>query len=82
MIDMDLEAMQNIDFMTIDPETLVDLRDVNINVSLTRNERIIQYLEQMKNPFYCKFEDVILKLNYPITDRTINEALENHAADI
>ncbi len=35
-----IEAMQNVDIRTVDPETLRDIRDVEVNTSLPKNREI------------------------------------------
>lgn len=38
----------------MDNDDLVDIRDIKINTSLSKNKRVEQYIKQIKNP--CKFK--------------------------
>lgn len=49
---MSLEEMKNIDVRTVNPETLVDVTKIVIDESLSKEERVAEYLRQVRNP-YC-----------------------------
>ena len=55
---MSIEEMQNIDVRTVDPETLVDIRTVKIDQSLSREEREAEFIRQVKNPYCFRVGDV------------------------
>ena len=48
---MSFEKMKNIDVRTVDPETLVDVTKIVIDESLSKEERVAEYLRQVKNAF-------------------------------
>ena len=48
----DLEAMRTVDVHKVDPETLHDIRDVQIKTELPKQERMLDFLRQIGNP-YC-----------------------------
>lgn len=82
MNDTESKSTTNTNFMAVDPSTLVDIQDVKIDITRTREERIRQYLDQIKNPRYCKCDDTIIKLNYPDTNITINDIIDNHISEM
>ena len=47
-----LKAMQAVDVRTVDPATLRDIRDVTVNTDLPKQERILDFMRQIGNP-YC-----------------------------
>ena len=49
---IDLEKLKNVDVRTVDIDTLVDIRDVKLDRSLSKPERMKSFVEQIKNP-YC-----------------------------
>ncbi len=61
---MTIEEMKNIDIRTVDPETLVDISDVVVDESLPKDERIREYIRQIKNPYCFKVGDVVVKCSY------------------
>ena len=71
------EAMRNIDIKTVDPSTLVDIRDVTVNTELPKNDRIKDFIRQIKNPYCYKCGKTIVKAVYPETDATFEEIFKN-----
>lgn len=54
----------DVDIRTVDPDTLVDMDDVNIDTSLQSEKRIEQFIEQIKNPLCYKKNGIIVKNVY------------------
>lgn len=61
---MTIEEMKSIDVRTVDPDTLVDISDVEVDESLPKDERIREYIRQVKNPYCFKVGDVVVKCSY------------------
>lgn len=60
----ELEKMRNIDPRTVDRSTLVDIDTVQIDRSLSKKERIEDYIRQVKNP-YCYLQNgVVVKISF------------------
>ena len=68
---MTLEEMKAVDIRTVDPETLVDIRDVHIDRTLPKEERIKSFIRQIKNPYVYKCGDIIVKATFSDTDGNI-----------
>jgi len=81
MSNVDLEAIQNIDVRTVDPSTLVDITDVKIDVTLPKNERILDFIRQIKNPYCYKCGKTVVKTTFSNTERTLEEIFKNIIAD-
>ena len=47
-----LDDLKNVDLLTVDRDELVDIRDVKINTDLPQEERMKDFVKQIKNP-YC-----------------------------
>ena len=43
---------------------LVDIRDVVIDKSLTLEERVKSYVEQIKDPYCFKVGDIVVRVSY------------------
>lgn len=73
---MNIEQMKDVDIRTVDPKTLVDRRSVRVDPSLSRQERLKQYIDQIKNP-YCYLDgDVVVKVSFKDEDVTLEQCLE------
>ena len=44
-----LDAMKNVDIRTVDPDSLCDIQNVTINQELSKRERILDFINQIKN---------------------------------
>ncbi len=72
-----LDNLKNVDLLTVDRDELVDIRDVKINTDLTQEERINNFVKQIKNPYCYKHGKYTVKLSFDETSgRTLQELLE------
>lgn len=74
----ELEEMKNIDLITVDPNTLVDINDVIIDESLNKEDKIINFIEQIKNPYCYKCGKMIVKISFADTDKTLEDVIESY----
>ena len=74
----DLEAMRNVDIRTVDPATLVDIRDVKIDKNLPQSERVRDFIRQIKNPYCYKCGKAIIKVSFSDTTATLEDRLEHY----
>ena len=74
---LDFEAMRAVDIHTVDPATLVDIRDTKINLELPFIERAIDYLNQIKNVYCFRCGDTIVKISHGNTSNTLNDCMES-----
>ncbi|SHM11858.1 hypothetical protein SAMN02746066_00863 [Anaerosporobacter mobilis DSM 15930] len=79
----ELKRMSQIDVSSVNPDELVDVRDVQIDKNLNDEERIEDYIEKIKNPYVYKYGDYIVKLEFDNESGiTLNELLEEMAKKI
>lgn len=71
----DLEEMKNIDIRTVDRDSLVDINDVKIDMNLPREERIIEFIRQIKNPYCYRCGKVVVKISFADTEVTLEDRL-------
>lgn len=70
----EFEQMKEIDVRTVDRNTLVDIRDVVIRKELPREDRMIDYVRQVKNPYCYLDHGVVVKLSFKGT-RSLEDCL-------
>lgn len=78
VVPVTLDEMKNVDVRTVRREDLVDIRDVHIDQDLPKEERIRQFVEQIKNPYCFKVGNVVVKTTFADTDRTLDDCLEHY----
>ena len=77
-----LAEMQSVDIRTVDINSLKDINDVVIDESLSKEERMISFIKQIKNPYLYRDGRMIVKITYSDTDRTLEDVLKSYIASI
>jgi len=77
-----LDHMRNTDVRTVDPAALVDIRNVTINTSLPKEDRLLDYLEQIKNPYCFRCGKTVVKVSFADTEATLEDRLEKYLLSI
>lgn len=73
---MTVEEMKNVDIRTVDPDSLVDVKNLNIPEELTGKERLEAFVQQVRNPFCYRVGNVVVKNVYSQDGVTINDRFE------
>ena len=60
----DQRASKRSDLMACEPGELVELKDVCIDTSLPVRQRMEGFLEQVRNPYLFKVDDITVKLEF------------------
>lgn len=63
-------------------DSLVDIRDVRIDRSMSVEERMKSYVEQIKTPYMFKVGSTVVRVSYANTQATINDNFVNLLASI
>lgn len=75
---MNFEELKNIDICTVDKDTLVDIDHVVINPELGKQERMEEYVRQIKNPFCFVCNGIIVKANFSKTEDSLQDKLSSY----
>lgn len=73
----DYEVMRGVDIRTVDPSTLEDIRDIDIDPNLPFEEKATAFIKQIKNPYCFRCGDVAVKINYVNPMVTIDDCMED-----
>lgn len=66
------------DIHAIDPETVIDLREVNVRTELPPRERMLDTIGQMNgNPYIYKYDGIVVKTSFR-GSRPFQELLEEY----
>ena len=63
-------------------DSLVDIRDVKIDRSMSVEDRMKSYVEQIKNPDMFKVGNTVVRVSYANTQATINDNFVNLLASM
>lgn len=70
-----IDAMRGVDIRSVDPDTLRDIRDVEINTELPKRERILDFIRQIGNPYCYRHGKYVVKVSFTDTDVTLEERM-------
>lgn len=59
-----LKQMAEVDIRTVDPAELVDVEDVHIKSELSKEERVLDYIRQIKNPYCYLYHGMVVKVSF------------------
>lgn len=75
---LDLQALKQVDVRTVDPATLVDIREIDIDTSLVKEERMRKFVRQVKNPYCFKVGKVAVSVGFSNDGVTFEQRMEHY----
>ena len=57
---------------------LVDIQDVEINHNQPKEQRIMQYINDIKDPYCFKVDDTVIRVEFSDTTLTLQDVLSNY----
>ena len=70
----ELNKCRETSIMSCNPDSLVDLREVKIDTTKSVRERIDSFMNQVRNPYLFKVDDVVIKVKFS-NERPIMDAI-------
>lgn len=74
----DFETMRGMDIRNINPSEIIDINCVIINSNLSKEERIIDFIKQIKNPYLYKCGKALVKVTFADTEETLEDKLKSY----
>ena len=75
---MHTEEMKNVDPRTVDRGTLVQRSSVRLDPNAPRQERLREFIRQIKNP-YCYLDGkTVVKISFAKTDTTMEDCIVHY----
>ena len=75
---VDSEALRQVDVRTVDPDTLVDIKELDIDKTLPREQRMAEFVRQVKNPYCFKVGKVAVSVGYSGDGVTFEQRMEHY----
>lgn len=73
----ELLHMRKESFDDVDLEKVPDIAELKVDVKKNKREKIAEVLESGRNPYFVKSGNILIKIGFVSTSRTIEEALES-----
>ena len=61
---------------SVDADNLVDIRDVQVDANLTKAERILEFIRQIRNPYLFKCGEFVVGVKYADNGVSFEDCLE------
>ena len=78
MVAAELEELKKVDIRTVDTSTLADIGKIRIDRTLPKEERLLAFIREVRNPFCFICNGMVDKTSFSDTD----ESLENKLAKL
>lgn len=75
---VDFEVLRQVDVRTVDPDTLVDIKELDIDKTLPREQRMAEFVRQVKNPYCFKVGKVAVSVGYSGDGVTFEQRMEHY----
>ena len=72
----DLDAMKAAALEQVNRENLVDIRSITIDKTLSKEERIAEFIRQIKNPYCFKCGKFVVKARYADNGPSLEQCLQ------
>ncbi|MCL2852266.1 MAG: hypothetical protein FWE20_04415 [Defluviitaleaceae bacterium] len=76
------ERLKNVDITPADIGDLVDIKNVAVNRALSREERVLDFIRQIKNPYCYKCGKAIVKVSFADTGKTLEDVLDSYVSSL
>ena len=73
-----LKEMSDVDVRSVSRDSLVDIKDVKIDMKKERKERVLEFLKQIKNPYCFICNGMIVKMNFSKEGETLEDTLNKY----
>ena len=79
MIDLTtLKSFASVDITSIDRTRLADIREIKVDEELPADEKIAQFIGDVKNPYCFLVEDVPVKIRFKPQGRDLKNILSDY----
>ncbi|MDL2248690.1 hypothetical protein LJB89_03235 [Tyzzerella sp. OttesenSCG-928-J15] len=69
-------SYKNTDIESVDINTLTDIQDISVDKSLPQKDRLLSFVEQIKNPYCFKCGDMVVKISFSNNGDTLEDRIE------
>ena len=74
----DLQALKRRCSEPIDKDTLIDIREVQIDQSLPKAEKIMKFITLINNPYLYKYGEKVIRINFASTEVTFEDRIKGY----
>ncbi len=75
---VDFDSLRKVDVREVDPNTLVDIREVKIDQSLPKEQRMADFIRQVKNPYCFRVGKVVVGVGFTQNGVTFEQQMGHY----
>ena len=75
---MDFDTLREVDIREVDLDSLVDIREVKIDQSLPREQRMADFIRQVKNPNCFKVGKIAVSVGFATNGVTFEQQMGHY----
>jgi len=75
---VDFQSLKQVDIRTVDVDTLVDIRNININTELPKEQRILEFIRKVGNPYCFKVDKVAVSVDFSNDGVTFEQRMKHY----
>lgn len=75
---MRIDEMKNVCVKTVDRKELVDRSSVRIDAKAPRDERLHEFIRQIKNPYCYRDGKTVVKISFSNTNLTMEDCVAHY----
>ena len=72
-----VDKYKDCDLKSINPDDIPDINELKIDKRMSREDRILDYLNQVENPYVFKINGHLVKIGFSNSDKTADDCLTN-----
>ena len=72
-----VDKYKDCDLKSINPDDIPDINELKIDKRKSREDRILDYLNQVENPYVFKIIGHLVKIGFSNSDKTADDCLTN-----
>lgn len=77
-----LRELKEINIKEVNPDELVDIREIEIDTKQSVEKRVKSYVEQVQNPYLVRVGEYVVKIGYSDCKETLNDRMKQYISII
>ena len=77
-----LQELKRVNIKEVNPDELVDISEIEIDMKQSVQKRVKEYVEQVDNPYLVRVGEYVVKIGYSDCKETLNDRMKQYISKI
>ena len=77
-----LQELKRVNIREVNPDELVDISEIEIDMKQSVQKRVKEYVEQVHNPYLVRVGEYVVKIGYSDCKETLNDRMKQYISKI